>query len=98
MALYKEVRLDNGITLNYHRIRNIQIETNVANWVEITSYLDKVAREKEIEYYSDDDDVTEWNGYTETSMLEMPYDQNMTVDSCYEKLKKMEKFNGCVDC
>ena len=41
MALYKEVELENGIKLTYHRIRNINIETNVANWVEVTSYIDK---------------------------------------------------------
>ena len=96
MALYKEVELDNGIKLTYHRIRNINIETNVANWVEVTSYIDKDARLKEIASYADNG--FQWNGYTETSMFEMPYDQMMTVDSCYADLKKMEKFSGCKDC
>lgn len=98
MALYKEVELDNGIKLTYHRIRNINIETNMANWVEITSYIDKEARLKEISSYADGDEGFQWNGYTETSMLEMPYDQTMTVDSCYTNLKRMEKFSGCKDC
>lgn len=96
MALYKEVELENGIKLTYHRIRNINIETNVANWVEVTSYIDKDARLKEIA--SCGDNGFQWNGYTETSMVEMPYDQNMTVDSCYADLKKMVKFSGCKDC
>ena len=97
MALYKEVELENGIKLTYHRIRNINIETNVANWVEITSYIDKDARLKEIASYADNNGF-QWNGYTGTSMVEMPYDQTMTVDSCYADLKRMEKFSGCKDC
>lgn len=50
MALKKEIKLENGIALNYHRITSFNKITNVANDVEISSYTDENQRMKEKEY------------------------------------------------
>lgn len=50
MALKKEIELENGIVLNYHRIASFNKITNVANNVEISSYTNEKQRAKEKEY------------------------------------------------
>lgn len=50
MALKKEIELENGIVLNYHRITSFNKITNVANNVEISSYTNEKQRAKEKEY------------------------------------------------
>ena len=47
MALQKAITLDNGITLNYHRIASLNKITNSANIIEVISYLDAQKRERE---------------------------------------------------
>ena len=50
MALKKQIELDNGIILNYHRVVSIKKVTNIQNQYEIASYISKEQREKEEEY------------------------------------------------
>ena len=39
MALIKEIVLDNGTTLNYHRIVSLNKIVNKSNIIEIASYI-----------------------------------------------------------
>ena len=52
MGLKKEIELENGIVLNYHRIVNIQKITNSATVIEIASYISEKKRQEEIDYYN----------------------------------------------
>ena len=47
MALIKEITLDNGITVNYHRIASVNNITKQAIIIEIQSYTSKGKRLEE---------------------------------------------------
>ena len=51
MALQKEIELENGIVLNYHRIMSLNKIINVSNNIEVSSYTNETQRNKEREYY-----------------------------------------------
>lgn len=50
MALQKQVELDNGVTLNYHRITTLNKITNMNNIIEVSSYTNEKQRDIEKEY------------------------------------------------
>lgn len=50
MALKKEIELDNGVALNYHRITTLTKTTNISNTIEVSSYTSAKQRQKEKEY------------------------------------------------
>ena len=47
MALKKEIELENGIILNYHRITSLNKVTNIMNRIEVNSYISESQRDKE---------------------------------------------------
>ena len=49
MALNKSIILDNGITVNYHRIVSVNNITNKSSIIEIASYTSKEKRNQEKE-------------------------------------------------
>lgn len=49
MALKKDIELDNGIIVTYHRIVSIVKVTNKLCVIEVASYINKLQREKEME-------------------------------------------------
>ena len=50
MGLKKEIELDNGIVLNYHRVVSLNKITNMSNTIEVSSYISASQREKEKAY------------------------------------------------
>ena len=50
MALIKEIELENGVVLKYHRITSLNKITNQSNTIEVNSYISEKQREKEQEY------------------------------------------------
>lgn len=91
MALRKKITLDNGISLNYHRIASLHVTTNVLNTIEVKSYVNQKQRTKDAPS-TEDIDV-----YTRTQFLTCDYDQNMSVVSAYEYLKTLPEFEGATD-
>ena len=49
MALIKNIELDNGVMVNYHRIVSLNKITNICNNIEVASYTTKDKREEEKE-------------------------------------------------
>lgn len=101
MALKKDITLDNGVTLSYHRIVSVNCITNQQNIVEVCSYISADAREKEKEAAAAmvDGTATEpANIYTSTQYFTCTYDQTMTVDSAYAYLKTLDDFKEAADC
>ena len=108
MALIKEIELENGIVLTYHRIASLNKMTNMSNTIEINSYVNKTQRLKEKEYQQlqlkniyHNEDITEEdkinlekgiNVLVEADFIELPYDENMTIENAYEYLKTTEKY------
>lgn len=91
MALYKEIRQEDGVTTKYHRILFTQNMVNDYNSVAVVSYTDKESRENDI--------PSEGNNrpYRKVATYQMDYDENMTVTSAYDYLKTLPLFQGAED-
>ena len=96
MALKKDITLDNGIVLNYHRIVAVYNVTNRSTMIEIASYLNQEQRNKEKVWYETDSNDN-MNVYIKSTMYNIDYDKNMNVDSAYEYLKTLDEFKDAED-
>lgn len=85
MALLKEIELDNGVTVRYHRIVTLNTVTNVQNVIEVGSYTSQAKREEEKALI--DAGIGERNVFVSTVFHIAPYDQTMTVEGAYGWLK-----------
>jgi hypothetical protein len=97
MALKKEIELENGIIVNYHRIVSINKITNNCNIIEVASYTSEKQREKEREYYESIEKDKRMNVFIETEYIQKEYSENETIEECYEYLKKIDKFKDAED-
>ena len=97
MALKKEIELENGITVNYHRIVRINKITNNCNVIEVASYTSEKQREKEKEYYESTDENKQLNVFIETDYIQKEYSESETIEECYEYLKTLDKFKDAED-
>lgn len=90
MALYKEIRQEDGVTTKYHRILFIQITTNRQNSIAVLSYVDDDSRSAE-----QTDILT--SPYQKSITYETDYDENMTIEKAYDYLKTLPEFEGATD-
>lgn len=90
MALYKEIRQNDGVVTKYHRISFIQVTTNRQNSIAVFSYVDNEARTDEINSV-----IAE--PYVKSITYETAYDETMTIESAYEYLKTLPQFEGATD-
>ena len=90
MALYKEIRQDDGVTTSYHRILYIRITVNSHNSIAVLSYVDNEARTGEKE-------LIIAQPYVKSITYETAYDESMTIESAYEYLKTRPEFEGATD-
>lgn len=92
MALKKEITLDNGIIVNYHRIVSLNKITNQANIIEVASYTSEEKRAEEQTYYSNEETNKEMNVFINTIYFNKEYDENETIENAYDYLKTTEEF------
>ena len=112
MAIEKEIELENGIVLNYHRISSLNKITNMSNNLEINSYINDNQREKERHYQDlqkrsanneilSEEEQEELekgiNVLVEAEFISIPYDEEMTIEDAYEYLKTIEKYEDAED-
>lgn len=112
MALYKEIELENGIILNYHRIVSLNKITNISNNIEVNSYINEMQRAKEKEYQNiqlksaNNEELTEEeqeilekgiNVIIYSDFINIPYNEEMTISEAYEYLKTTEKYKDATD-
>lgn len=112
MALYKEIELDNGIIVNYHRIVSLNKITNQQNIIEVASYINEGKREIEKEYQeiqaksARGEELTEEekeilekgiNVFIDTTYIDKEYNAEENIENCYEYLKTTEKFKDAKD-
>lgn len=113
MALNKKIELENGVEVNYHRIVSLNKITNVSNIIEVASYINEKQRSKEEKYQElqkrnmNNEELNEeekdvlYKGidvFINTDMLNIPYDENMTIENAYEYLKTTENYKGAINC
>lgn len=89
MALYKEIRQEDGVRTNYHRILFLQQTVNKQNSIAVLSYTDEEARQFEQD--------GEYRPYRKSVTYEVDYDGTMTVEKAYEYLKTLDIFAGAED-
>ena len=100
MALLKKIELDNGVTVNYHRIVTINKVTNSSTIIEVTSYTSAEKRQEEIEALSKGQETREAvpiNIFIDTTFLNKEYKETDTIKDLYNYLKTTEKFKDAED-
>ncbi len=90
MALYKEIKQDDGVTTSYHRILYVMTTINRQNSIAVLSYVDNESRD------SEKDNIIA-QPYQKAVTYETTYDPNMTIEKAYEYLKTLPLFEGAVD-
>lgn len=94
MGLKKEIILDDGVIVNYHRIVSINNITNVCNIIEIASYTSKEKRQEEKDAI---ENATEMNVFIDTKYINKEYTENLTIKEAYEYLKTLDEFKDAIN-
>ena len=94
MAIIKEIELASGVTVNYHRVVSVNNITNHASIIEIGSYTSKEKRQEEKSALENNQPM---NIFIHSEYLNIPYNSNLNVNSAYEYLKGLEKFENSED-
>lgn len=90
MALFKEIKQDDGVMTKYHRILYITVTTNRQNSIAVLSYVDDESRANE-------KDSVMSQPYRQAITYETAYDPSMTVETAYDFLKTLPEFEGAID-
>jgi hypothetical protein len=98
MALQKEIILENGITVKYHRITSLNKITNNTTIIEVSSYTSKEKRQEEVNYYNNTEENKSMNVYIDTNYINVDYDESKQIEDYYEYLKTIDPYKGAVDC
>lgn len=99
MALQKNITVENGLTLSYHRINTILIHTNNQIIIEVASYLNSQERLKEKQLLANKENLNNirMNIYIDTKYYNLSYDENFSVKQAYNYLKTLDEFNSSED-
>ena len=92
MAIIKEIELENGIKVNYHRVVSINKVTNSQNIIEVASYTNKQKRKEEIEKTGQ-----ETNIFIHTTYLNTAYDDSININNVYNYLKTLDLFKDAIN-
>lgn len=90
MAIFKEIRQDDGVVTKYHRVLFLMQTVNRQNSIAVLSYVDNDSRECE-------KDNTMAQPYQKSVTYEVPYDPDMTIERAYEWLKTLPQFENAED-
>ena len=94
MALKKDIILDNGVIVKYHRIVSLNKITNNSNIIEVASYTSEEKRQEEKEAIKNSKSM---NVFIHTTYLDKEYDETETIEDAYTYLKAREIFKDAED-
>lgn len=94
MGLLKEIELENGVAVKYHRIVSVNTITNQQNVIEVASYVSQAQREREAAAIASGEDC---NVYISTKFHAAAYDESMTVETAYNWLKDQPDYDNAED-
>lgn len=89
MALSKNITLDNGITVKYHRIASITQIINHATIIETAGYT---SEDKRLEEKQALETGSKMNVYIHPERIPLEYDNEMTITKAYEYLLSLPKY------
>lgn len=90
MALLKNIRQNDCVITNYHRISELSFIHKTCNSIVLDSYIDEESSKMAL-----NDEFTSPYHKTKTYCIE--YDDTMTIGKAYEYLKTLPEFEGAVD-
>lgn len=90
MALFKQIRQDDGVTTCYHRILYMIQTVNRQNSIAVLSYVDEQSR-------ADEKNDVMAQPYHKAVTYETAYDPTMTIETAYDYLKTLPQFEGATD-
>lgn len=90
MALIKEIRQEDGVVTNYHRILYLTQTVNRQNSIAVLSYVDDTSR-------VDEKNAVLTQPYQKAVTYETVYDSTMSIEKAYEYLKTLPQFEGATD-
>lgn len=94
MAIIKQMELENGIVINYHRVVSVNNITNKSSIIEMAGYTGKAKREEEKQKTVTGEPM---NVFIHTKYINVPYDANLNVNTAYEYIKTLDEYSGCTD-
>ena len=94
MAIIKEITLENGVVINYHRVVSVNNVTNQSSIIEVAGYTGKAKREEEKEKIKNNEPM---NIFIFTKYIDIPYNADLNVSSAYEYIKTLSDYSGCTD-
>lgn len=89
MALKKDIRQDDGVVTNYHRILYIMQTLNRQNSIAVLSYVDSESRAN--------DSGAEFSPYKRAVTYEFDYVPDLTAEAAYNLIKSLPQFEGAED-
>lgn len=87
MGLRKEIRQEDGVVTNYHRILYLRQTVNKQTSIAVVSYVDDMAR-------SDEKTAVIGQPYKQAITYEIDYDESMTIEKAYDFLKTLPQFEN----
>ena len=93
LALLKEIELENGIKVNYHRITSVNAITNNNSIIEVSSYTSEAKRNEEKNAEKGED----INVFIHTKFIDTEYNKNLNVDLAYAYIKSLPIFEDAID-
>ena len=99
MGFIKPIEKPSGMVFSYHRISTIHISTNEQNVISIADYVTPAKRKAEVDKLArmragDPAAFDEPPIFIDSTMVTIPYDPTMTVESAYEYLLTLPEFEG----
>lgn len=93
MALLKEIQIDNGMILNYHRIIGMNNIINDKTYITVGSYINKKQREKE----QKSDLPIDKQVFINYTIFDIKYNDEITPKEAYDYLKTTDMFENSED-
>ena len=103
MAIKKKVKMDNGVTLSYHRIALIIIDVNQQITLLVESYVNEEGRDYMKSYARGEIEDEPTFPYTEGNYYHLPYDESLclfksnVIEQAYELIKTYPQFKDAED-
>ena len=97
MALKKKIIKPNGLTLIYHRIAMVKIDTNQQTTILVHSYLNEASRQYEKDYANGLIEGEPVFPFVEAEYLTFEYSEDMNITNAYNWLKSQSKFEESED-
>ena len=103
MAIKKDVKMKNGVILNYHRIALIDIDINQQITLLVESYVDEDGRDYMKAYKNGEIEGEPSFPYMEGTYFYLDYDESLClfksniIEQAYELIKTYPQFQGAED-